>query len=1206
MIYKSYLSYKSLIQFNILILCYFNTITSQIYPDAWRPNDEINRDDIAFPNEKYHFIVDAFLVSNLKKDEGYRDERHGIYYEPYKLCDNNNNLYGNWPLTPQSVISIMSDSSQYLNQLYINGYQNTPGDPSLASDCYIKVLHDNPNVEFTMTLKFRNTSDEDSTTELYFFGPNYSAFHLITILNIVKDEVYELKIKFKRNIQQIEYRLSTDNFAALEKTPIADNYYDNTNYSNYSFGIRFIKEPNDRTNGDIALMSYLLTSQLLEGMRSTSGSASNSCSFGRKCISNTYCDTATNTCKKCDSQCLDCFSSSANSCYRCFPTSKDFDQFFKSPSKCTFDYVDLSKYDDIKLENRVPPNLNFRFTFETWVWVHNTINWSNSLYTPAVTVVYKDFFTLGIVKNTNPSNLDVYCFPLEHYYKYNINNKKESEFNLYRDTNFLNVKDTYTNISSKWFNIRCAYSIDHNEMYINNSTPINMTVPIFLQGYNDFPYFFKKFYRQTTTYTSLFIQGHSNLNTSIYFKNMYFFNEYLPQSMSFKWWDLTLISSYIDFPNLLFILPFNDLVQDGITAEAETSLYDYSNLTNSPLYISKITIKFISDNLIPPKNFKRLKLLPLNKIYSNTDLNTFTDIVCDTTNSKYCFDDNKAFSCLPGFYLLLNFKCNKTCNTGYTRLPLPNGIYDNGICNYPCPNGVNNCPQSNLELLDINNSFTCDAGFLVNYYKCESDSNANINDNSLHFSGTLNNHSIQITLPSPLSSIILSIWMHPDLTRQTVPPDKESYLFLTDRHQVYYNKLELKYKLKILNNASALSSSTYTDHNLNTSIYYYGWNHIILYHYPSTSDSSKSSIYFGFDNNFFRKESYIGDYDKSNVSQICFCNIETAANCCGISSPITWMEMFYKKLRIFDGTKINVWSVMQFETFSLDNPKSILFYFPFTIETIQNDTLTDILTGLKSTISWDNNVPNYNIDLSNSFNFGYNFSWNDKNPGKFANYVLLTGSTAVPAGNDNCHTACKICYGVSDSQCLSCNSGYGLIGSTCKKDKLNGELFYFKNPPSLNPTKTSLNVSKFGGFNSLEAITVFFFIKLFGFKAGSTTNNILIFDSITNFKLIFEESDESLRLVNNGVDQYVYPYFQAEYIGKWIPISIAAYKSNNPSLYPYMSSFTIHYKTLSCLDLPYKKLDFKEITIPNEYIGYISDLYVYNNFIINALGFASQ
>lgn len=1069
--------------------------------------------------------------------------------------------------------------------------------------CRFKIYHDDLSTIIDIRMKFMNTyAKQTQIFDLTLFSQFSGATTIIEQITILPAESLDYTLRIRRiNNNEIEFRRSSDGFATIGTTPTGVPYFNNTNFAIYSFAIGAVNNPpNDwlNSNPNVVLSAVLVTSILPNGVVSTSGSFTNSCAFNRVCIEGTYCDTLANVCRFCDDQCRDCASVMKNSCTKCHRSSPNFDLTYATPQQCTFDHVDFSKYDKFSMD--VPPAMNYRVTFDFWMWVHDVSKFINVKGTAqAITLVYKDFLTIGIIGD-GVNTITAYCFPMESYFQYNTTWTTRAQFDLFELQNFQKVKDTYPGVNSNWFHVRCAFRLQDRQMYINNQAPQTFAIPSFILGYNDFPRYFKKFWR-SNIYTTLNIQGHNGLSTVVYIKNINIYNEYLPQNNDLKYhrvWDAPDIYT---LPSLLFSSPFIDFVQDGITGIGNSSTYDFSGLKATTKQTSKVTLTYIGANLTPPKNFRRLYTVPLGMDLIDGDFSLVAQI-CLVPDILYCYDNlNTAQTCIiPGFLIDSGQCLNNPITPNTMRLPSPKPQQDNFMMNYSCPLNTLNCPNNFLDIVNMKNTFSCNAGFTNVYYDCIMDNVPNFTNHAFHFSGTLNTHSHQITLPGYSDSII-SVWIHTDMSRQVFPMTQIRHFFLTDTYSLYWDHIESKFKIGIKTGAFL------TPFDISSFLYFNGWNHLIVATKPKPLTVKTTSVYASIDNNFFKPQTFIGDIDENLVlTKICFCNYDWGINCCNIPSPVFWMDMFYKKMRVFDGAKINIWSVIEFENFSNDLPKSILHNFSFDLNFMLNDKLKDTITGIQSVVDWDIGVNSFNPDLDSMFNFANNFSWNDKNPGKYATIVTISGNKAVVSGSGDCNPACQICYSNQESACLKCNPGYGIIGSTCKRDSINGSIYYYKNPPTNTPASWSLRISNVNNINTTEPLTIFFYLKLFGFYNLSINDNIIRLHSLQNLIFHFRESEEALVLSLNGTEQFKYSKFQSEFFGKWCPISIAMYRSSTPLIFPHMASVTIGFTTLSPLDLPFKIYSVDEFRFMRDFIGYVSNVNFYFKFIINSFGYASH
>ena len=302
---------------------------------------------------------------------------------------------------------------------------------------------------------------------------------------------------------------------------------------------------------------------------------------------------------------------------------------------------------------------------------------------------------------------------------------------------------------------------------------------------------------------------------------------------------------------------------------------------------------------------------------------------------------------------------------------------------------------------------------------------------------------------------------------------------------------------------------------------------------------------------------------------------------------------------------IYFYSYIIYSLISVLNPhEALLNYFSFNLDKIIKDEIVDNLNPLVKGSFLNNSLPFYNNpDLNNSFNYGYNYSWNDLNPGKFLTGSAIGGITLSPTTSGDCDPACKVCFNSSNGSCLTCNSGYGLIGNSCKA---NGPtpFYFFKSPSGIPPaTKLSLNIAPLN-LAAYPGLTIFMYLKIYGFLNTAPNKKIITFGP--NFDLFSDPATFGLSLNYGGILQFNYADLQQDYFGKWVTISIAMYRSINPSLTPHMNAMSILYTNLERKDVTMSSYAVTELSISSSFIGLVSDINIYKSFIINAYGFASQ
>lgn len=1173
-----------------------------ILPDGYKARDSYYLDDISNPSEVDKHIYFAYLLNNAASTAGYKDEYSGVYYTPNRVCWNTVNFgttsagYANYNFAASLSPSVLTNlSNTNLQEIFKSRV-------SRATDgmwCQLKFFYDNPSYFFYLTLKIVNANDSPSSIDfdINLFSIDLTTTHTIESITLSSNRNLDYVLRFKVNsLGVISYSRSTNSFSTTVNASTGGKiYFDNNNYATRTMiiGITTTSSPSTSV---ASLSSILLTSTVPSDVRTKSGSTDNDCSFGRPCVDGTYCNPSMFACMLCEEQCKDCYSNSPNDCKSCFATSPSFHSTLSPGAKCPFDFVDLTKYQDIKIN--VPVPFTYRVTVNFWMFIHDTTKMINPFLEPSMlSIVIKDFVSIAFFHSSTTTSLDMHCIPMENLYSINGHVKKS----LFSVANGQYTSDTITTASSKWLFIKCAYSFIHNQMYINSVTPKTLNKHDYY-GTSNMLTFLKKYYRTGDT-TTMTIKGFNFLQTEIYIRNLNLFSEYLPQTMDLKYHNLHKLDSMDKFPQLLFSLPLDDLSQDGTPPVkiATTTFYDFSNQSGSNKKTSTITLIFSGTTLRPPRNFKRIKFLDPGLKYSNADLSSTTAITCTTDNN--CWEDNKAFFCKSGTHLNIStFACASSCPAGFTRLPQLKTTLSSSICNYPCPTG-GTCPSTNTQLTNLNVNFSCSASYFKAFYQCFSTASYSSNS-AIQFSGTLNTRSIVIDLNTSRTNFIIEMWIHPDLLYQNIPPLVNSYLLLTNNHQIFYDSISKKYKLSV---KVGVTTKTY---DISENLYYYGWNHIVLSN-TLVNSATDTKLQVSFKNNFFDSSGNSIGYlpgTTVEINKICFCNIDTGDKYCGMTTPITWMDVWIKDLRVWDGNYATVWSALDYLKYSTSTPAFLLHYFLFNIANIDGDQIKDQInqTTIFAKVPFDTDTT-FNPDLDNSFNYGWNFSWNDQNPNKYAIAKVGNINSAQVTNSNSCNTACSMCWGNQFDQCFACNPGYALVGNMCKSTSNNtgSGFYYFINPTSKPPVKLSLNISGLN-LSVYPALTIFFFLKVFGFTTTASSTKIIIFDSANTFDLFYNSATRAISLEYNGVVQYTYANYQEKYFGVWVPISIALFRSPNLGLQPNMSQMTIDDTLLPKLAATDPNYGVTEISFPRGFIGMVAEIRLYSTFIVNAWGLVQQ
>ena len=138
------------------------------------------------------------------------------------------------------------------------------------------------------------------------------------------------------------------------------------------------------------------------------------------------------------------------------------------------------------------------------------------------------------LNDSTDKSLNYHCFPLEYIYKVYPKTDK-ADIDLFA-SKYPYVKDTKSNIDSKWVFVRCAYSVDLNKMYINSQPEVSIPAP---QFYDTFTYpdefHYRKFYNNwNRNYGAALRINNINLfSTQVYIRNLNVYREYIPNTVNF-------------------------------------------------------------------------------------------------------------------------------------------------------------------------------------------------------------------------------------------------------------------------------------------------------------------------------------------------------------------------------------------------------------------------------------------------------------------------------------------------------------------------------------------------------------------------------------------------------------------------------------------------------------------------------------------------
>ena len=1278
----------------LLLIDLILKIFSKIIPGDYLEYDNNFEDENINQFERYHHIIAAWSSSYP-----YIDEYSGIYYSSLRCSYINYYTYltsGTEILT--KLLPEYKEKTRLLG-LITKGCANNSESYFRTNNFPVFILREDANISYSAIFRLANTYEWDLNITI-------GACNGTSITSGCVNKTGE-------NIPSqgfIKYHIKWDEKYIYFKGEFDDNFDKRTSKlstSGYIVIYNIDPKPEDALPL-IFITSVLLRAEMFKYKLTISGNRMNFCynlgcmnsgyyqcstSYGsgatsfcsntygketcnlRGCVPGAYCDTTNNLylCKECDFRCRTCFNMGSSSCMSCYNTAiaPQWYSYTQSSTSfnCTYEYIAFNKFNNFEVE--IPLLLNYRATVEFWIFIVNPKTMTDSnLQTSFSSFIFKQFFTIVISHNLiDISNVDVMLIPFENIYPFNKNIINDITFSNYyelRYTTYQKVTKTFERITSRWFYVRVGISYTHKKMYVNDNE-VNLNYPKFYFN-EDTTYqsYMRTFFRKNEK-GILRVQGFQYVNTDIYIRNFNCYSDYLNININnpniYNMHNLDLIS----VPELLFVIPFNDIIIDTNSVKSTFSLYDYSNqftydsTLNNQVLKTTITFEIIPTNLSPSKNFRRIKFLngAENKYYKNTNLDTTGNLVCTSTTNgnRYCYEDNTPFACKEYYNLFVSIdytniislpgeeeeyqkevKCTRSCkylnkeNNGdieFMRLPNikinqnTNLPISTDICNYECDSNVNFCP-SNSDSNTINSKdylqrFQCKENYITLFYQCLNEEEFNFENSGLQFSKTYKTKSIYFPLikdtENPISNYMIEMWFHPDLLTQNNPPLENQYIFMSDSSAIYFDYYSQKYKLK------TITDNFISINELGFNIYYYGWNHLIII---SKSTIINGLTYTEFNvsiaNSFVNVDLVSGI---NTISKICFCNYDE--NCCGSDIIVKWLDMFIKDIKLWDARFIGIYSLYDFDKFSYIIPGGLIHWYKLDVKNINNDIIKcQIDNTYKAIFPYDNYFLNPYDDQN--YNYGFNFNWNDINYPYYISNTLIISEKSVVNITDKgtCYEGCLKCFGNSKHNCFKCNENYALNGATCTLNSHFDSYFYYINPLHKsnniyeNDDELELDFSTLN-LNNYPSLTIFFYMKLYGFTNEQINqfkidNNpifdIVYFSNDNSFKLSYDVNDESLKLIIDNEIQFKFNKFSKK-MATWIPISIGAFRAFDISLQKHFASMTIETTPLEYLfsdytNKIYKKFNFETFKISKNMIGHISDVTLFKSLIINALGYATH
>ena len=1202
----------------IILICIFirNILSLDFPPDGYNTNDDVWSIDRGNANQGiyYHPI-------SLSYGHPYDDKRNGIYYKQASASEINNCISKSPDDDQMAIIKKSTNIPKLYDQLCVGN-----------NDCLIRLniffSFDPSSISYRFRLMFFNTGNNKiqyriqlrlKRTSTILFSPiNQNIDPFVIIRNSEIDgnslkthdftlTMFDPTIGFDGLIikkileRKIEY---VDNIGGGAGTMVGIYFLNKaeTRLSEENLVIEIVNESCWRGYNNLGLAAYTMFA-----IGSVSGDYNGgtlNCDLRNETFGNDfryYCKenfgcfrfitpllVYYEDCAQCNIGCKECIGSPGN-CNQCFRNSINYKRSTASGS-CTFDHFDVTTFSNFKME--VPPAIHYTITMQFWTWVNNPAGLVFPLF-----LVYTDFVTIAIEHKKFSSSFYIKCVPLEFVYKVSsilIDKQDTIDSFMGKAKGFYMTEEVNQEDRQKWVHVRCAFDIYNNKAYLNSKREEELRVPQIYDNQGNTKWHQKKFYGTDKTTTFEIKQDYTGRGF-VFIKNLFVFRDYIPQNINFKYFKLLdFVTGHKVFPQLLFAIPFNEVVESGGNRIYRLTLYDFSKRTEQN---SEISIKQVNQNirgdiasLVPPRNFKRLLLLPRNSQYADQDFTEFKDVSC---NNSYlgtsCFENDEIYICKDDtLYYNEHYgddksqQCLTYCKKGFMRRPLDYKERKNSYCNFDCNSNQNTCSTNNWEYFNAS-YFSCVDPQITHYYRCSYNDTEDV-ETALHIGSYLQSHQIIFNV-SPLVEFCIDFWYLKDLRftgRDASIMFKTNLFELTTSHFIpaSFEGVEIDY------------------------FPLFTWNKVII---RRKMDGGQSVYTLNFKGNSYEDIPIsVNQSNSLTLSKIYFCKNKNDL-CAG------WVDSYYKNLRIWDATYITSFTVSNSYIFSDIRDISLLHVFKMDLMSLLNNQIKDSYNHkdiVNIPYEQDTKTKEHNMDGTNLFNYQTNVAFEDIHPGKvLINAQMNSYGHFIEGQTEECSEGCSRCFGIGDNECYSCKDGYALIGNTCK----NSEVFYYYRTPASNQLyngTVSLDLSPYY-LQQYKAVTLFFFIKIVSFVEQDINSStlqhepLITFDEESKFRFQYthKDDDAELEISFNNELQFKFNSYREKYLGKWIPVSIATFREYDIKISRSMVQATISYTNQVRSSPNVHTFNFNNFTIHGGWIGLIGDICFYNGFIVNAWGF---
>ena len=852
------------------------------------------------------------------------------------------------------------------------------------------------------------------------------------------------------------------------------------------------------------------------------------------------------------------------------------------------DIINLSGIDDIDLSD-IFHSVTGRYTMELWIKLINLPKLLNG-----INIIWENHVSISILTDTLKNKLSIYCFPQD--YLSSPKNKQGREIiDLAKDA--LNKDVINIDLNDKendWIYLRCAYSWDNEIFYLKSDTyNINGDEQELNHEYAsdgrvvDYPfkYLFMEYYKY-----HVYIQN-ANLNSEseIYIRNLYLFNEYLPNAYDTK--------------NVLFTGEEHQV--RWITLKID--FFNFVKIDNE----DKIVLKYIRkvNHNYKEEQSEAINIKNSDKYKSKGGI-FLDDVLKGNGNIKLKAVNGQPLECGENLYLSFgntDNSCEDECKDGYNVGP--GGILDldqtvSGLCNYK----LDNLHPYTMPY-NYNDNMKCANDYIRVGFKCfapETQLNS-----AIYFNRCYNIYPVYASFSSIKAQMkqgyIFEISFMVDLINEFCSKDgiEERYLLWAQPHAIYLDKNDVFY-YKDINNMNEKKELP--------QLSLFEWNHVIIEFNPNDLEIK---IYINYDMlepalKYNIKEEDINNYYLANID---FCQGDTENLCTKITklTEINWGAAYYSRAAIYSLKYSSIYMVYEhIRNKFIYNSDSILVQYNFS--TIGNDLNNFHDEYGNIDLNFMENIPLVSPLRSkdNTLLFGStgNFDY-----GQFHSNIYTT-SVEPKSGKftyKDCYSGCKRCYSSEKNECYQCMEGYELFNRQCRE--ITGYYYQLNN---YNDQILEAQIDT--QYLNHNPLTITLWVKYYGLIKGSnyayeTTSSgincpMLIKFSTDDDIYICHEQNENNLLMYLGENILFSDTAFLKELGTWQLISVSNYKclygnENTCNFYPSIFSLAINGQTVSrrnSNNIPYRGVTLNKLLFGYGIIMILGDIRIYKTFILNPLG----